>query len=339
MTTIKLHVQGMHCKACTLLIQERLKELNYVIEAKVSLENESAEVSGNFEDRSKEDLAREWSSLLSDVGYSMSVDKIDKEAKWDEFLYAVPIALLIVVLFVALQKLGIVNIIGGSEVTYGTAILIGFVASVSTCMAIVGGLVLSMSASFAKSGDTVKPQVYFHISRLVSFFILGGAIGALGAFLQLNFLVTSVLSILVAFVLLVLGINLLDITHWTKKLQFTLPTSFGHKVKRISSYNHTLTPVALGIATFILPCGFTQSMQLYALSTGSFFSGALTMFMFALGTFPVLAILSFSSFSVSNNKWKGVFFKTAGLVVIFFGVYNLMNALAVLGYVPFIFNF
>lgn len=339
MKTVKLHIQGMHCKACVTLIQGRLSELDYVTDAKVSLENEHAIVTGDFQDKNDEILAKEWSLLVSDAGYSMSVEKKKSKIEWQDFYYALPVAALIILLFAALQKLGIINLIGGSDLNYGTAVLIGLVASVSTCMAVVGGLVLSMSASYAKEGEAIKPQLYFHISRLVAFFVLGGIIGTLGSFLRLNLLAASILSILVALVLLVLGLNLLDITKWTRKFQFTLPASFGTKVKNLSSYNHTLTPVALGIATFILPCGFTQSMQLYALSTGSFFSGALTMFMFALGTLPVLAILSFSSFTVSDNKWKGVFFKTAGLVVIFFGIYNLTNALAVLGYIPFIFNF
>ncbi|MBP6911491.1 sulfite exporter TauE/SafE family protein [Patescibacteria group bacterium] len=48
----------------------------------------------------------------------------------------------------------------------------------------------------------------------------------------------------------------------------------------------------MGIGTFFLPCGFTQSMQVYTLSTGSFLAGGLTMLSFALGTLPMLLLLS-----------------------------------------------
>ncbi len=63
--------------------------------------------------------------------------------------------------------MGIVNLVDGSNVTYGTAFTIGIIASLSTCMAVVGGLVLSMSTTFAKTGDRVKPQMMFHVGRLV----------------------------------------------------------------------------------------------------------------------------------------------------------------------------
>jgi len=39
----------------------------------------------------------------------------------------------------------------------------------------------------------------------------------------------------------------------------------------------------------ILPCGPLQTMQLYALGTGSAFKGAASMFIFALGTVPSTA--------------------------------------------------
>jgi sulfite exporter TauE/SafE len=107
----------------------------------------------------------------------------------------------------------------------------------------------------------------------------------------------------------------------------------------VKKLNHTLTPVLLGIVTFFLPCGFTQSMQLYTLTTGSFLTGGLTMLVFALGTLPMLALLSFSSLSIQDKAKSGAFFKTAGLVVIFFAVFNLINSLVIIGLIPPVFNF
>ena len=118
-----------------------------------------------------------------------------------------------------------------------------------------------------------------------------------------------------------------------------MPKFLSRHAMGVSKLNHTLTPALVGIATFFLPCGFTQSMQIVALSTGNFMSGAMTMFAFALGTLPVLGLLSFSSFSISKSSKAGIFFKTAGLVVILFAVFNLINALVVINILPPIFNF
>ena len=80
-------------------------------------------------------------------------------------------------------------------------------------------------------------------------------------------------------------------------------------------------------------------MQIYTLTIGNFWTGALIMSAFALGTLPVLAILSFSSLGIHKKAQSGVFFKTAGLIVIFFGVFNLANALAAIGAIPPLFSF
>ncbi|MDP2815690.1 MAG: sulfite exporter TauE/SafE family protein, partial [Rectinemataceae bacterium] len=316
----------MHCKSCIALTEGELTDLPEVTHAESSLKTHTIDVTGDFGDRTPEQIAQLLTEPLKRHGYSVHLEKQPHKVRWADFTYAVPIAAVFVAIFIVLQKLGIVNLVGTGEMTYTTAFVIGLVASVSTCMAVVGGLVLSMSANYAKEGEAVRPQVLFHIGRLVSFFVLGGVIGVLGSVFQLGGTGTFVLSFIVAIILLILGLNLLDVFPWTKKFIPTLPSSFGKGVRGLKGATGALTPLLIGAATFILPCGFTQSMQLYTLTTGSYLEGALTMFVFALGTLPVLALLSFSALSIKKMQ-TGVFYKTAGLVVIFFGLFNLVNSL------------
>ncbi|MDO8561704.1 MAG: sulfite exporter TauE/SafE family protein [bacterium] len=336
--TYLFHVHGMHCSACTLLIEETFKELPHISRVKASLANHQVTVTGDFTE-SPEVIAEKLTQLVKGHGYTVSLEKSQKGAGWGDFVYALPIALVIIVGFLALQKAGLTNLITTSEVSYGTAFVLGLIASVSTCLAIVGGLVLSLSASSAKEGGTWRTQSLFHAGRLVGFFVLGGVVGIVGNSLHLGLTANIVLGIAVALVMLMLGINLLDVFHFTKRLQFTLPKMFSRHVVAGSKHDHYLAPVLVGIGTFFLPCGFTQSMQLYALSTGDFTAGALTMFVFALGTFPMLALLSFGSLNIAHKPWKGAFFKTAGLIVIALALLNLSNALATAGIINPIFNF
>lgn len=339
------HVHGMHCNACVLMTESEIGDLPNIIHVKSSLKNHSIEVIGHFGDKTLEQIAEELTIPLKSHGYTVSIERqqslqdLRHNTKWRDFKIAVPIALGFAILFVVLQKMGIVNLVSAGNVTYGTAFVIGIIASLSTCMAVVGGLVLSMSATFAKDGDNVRPQIMFHIGRIVSFFILGGVIGAIGAVFTLNTAMTFILSLIIGIVMLILGINLLDTFHWAKRLQPSMPRFIAKHAHGISKINHTLTPLLIGIATFFLPCGFTQSMQLYTLTTGSFLQGGLTMLVFALGTLPVLALISFSSFSIRNSSKSGIFWKTAGLVVIMFALFNLINSLVVIGVIPPIFNF
>lgn len=339
MQTYTFHVNGMHCQSCVILTETELGERPEVTQVKASLKNLSVDVTGDFGDKTPEAIASDLSVVLKPHGYTLTLEKQNHTVRWADFYIAGPIALVFIALFILLQKLGIVNLINASEVSYSTAFIIGLVASVSTCMAVVGGLVLSMSANFAKEGDKTRPQLFFHVGRLVSFFVLGGVIGALGSAFQLGLAGTFILSLLVAVVLLILGLNLLDIFPWAKKLQPTMPAFIGKRVHGLKNINHTLTPILIGVATFFLPCGFTQSMQIYTLTTGSFWTGALTMFVYALGTLPVLALLSFSSLGIHKKAQSGIFFKTAGIIVIFFGLFNLINSLVGFGLIPPLFNF
>lgn len=337
--TYTFHVNGMHCKACVLMIDSELEELPNVENVSASLKKHQVEVTGEFGDKTPEQIAEELSIPLVKHGYHLTVEKQTTKKNWSEFLYAVPIAVVFAALFVLLQKSGVVNLVDASEMSYGTAFLIGVIASVSTCMAVVGGLILSMSASYAKTGDTFKPQVLFHVGRIVSFFILGGIIGTIGAAFALNQTSTFVLSVLIGLVMLVLGVNLLEVFHFTKKLQPAMPKFISRHVLGISKFNHRFTPVLVGVATFFLPCGFTQSMQIYTLSTGNFISGGFTMLAFALGTLPVLALISFSSFNIKNSSKSGIFFKTAGLIVILFAMFNLLSSFVAMGWINPVFNF
>lgn len=345
--TFSFQVKGMHCHSCELLTESEIRAVPYVTAVKASLKNQTLEVSGYFGEMSESEAAKALTEFIEQYGYTLFplVDSGLKRPKynWSELKVAALIALAFVALFVFLQKIGLVNLVNATKLNYPTIFLIGVVASLSTCMAVAGGLVLSMSASFAANSQKWRSAsqsiTLFHLSRLVFFFVLGGLIGVLGSVFALSQTTNLILNILIVGVMLLLGINLLDLFHFTKKLQPSMPKFLSRHTIGLSKINHVLTPVLVGALTFFLPCGFTQSMQIYTLSTGSFLAGGLTMLVFALGTLPILALVSFSSFSVRHSSKKGIFFKTAGLIVILFALFNLVNSLAAAGVISPLFGF
>lgn len=344
--TYTFHVNGMHCSSCSLVIEQELSDLSYVESVHADSHKHMVTVTGDFEGVPQEELAKDFSTLLSPKGYTLSIEKStgDNEKKWpasagwSDFKIAIPIALGVIALFVLLQKIGLVNLVNTKNMSFGTAFAVGIIASLSSCAAVVGGLLLSMSATFAKEGDRIRPQLMFHGGRIISFFILGGVIGFVGSAFTLNITASFALGLIIGLVMLVLGINLLDIFHFTKRFQPAMPKFLSKHALGVSKWNHALTPFVVGVVTFFLPCGFTQSMQIYTLSTGGFFAGGLTMLSFAIGTLPVLALISFSSFSIKNSSKSGIFFKSAGLIVIAFALFNLINSLVVIGFIPPVFN-
>ncbi len=332
------HVEGMHCKSCVLLTESKVGSQSGVREVRANLHKQTIEIMGDFGEKTDLEIANYLSQSIEPNGYKIVLEKTEGQKKNNEFIIAVPIAVAFIGLFIALQKMGIVNLVDASSVSFGTAFVIGIVASLSTCMAVVGGLVLSMSAVFAKEGSKARPHIYFHLSRLVTFFLLGGVIGLVGKSFALNTVSTFVLGLAVGLVILVMGLNLLDL-KFAKRFSVSMPKRLGKITHGMTTINHSAVLMIAGLATFFLPCGFTQSMQIYTLSVGGFIPGALTMFAFALGTLPVLALISFGSFEVRKLSWRGIFFKTAGIIVIAFALFNIINSAVVIGIIPPIFNF
>ena len=334
METHKFYVSGMHCKACVLMTECELEESPSVTSAKTNLATETVVVTGEFDGLEPEIIAAELSKPLAKHGYALSVEKPPpKQKRWDELLYALPLAAALILAFAALQRAGLIQIIKGNNVPFVTPFLVGIVASLSSCLAVVGGVVLSLSATFARGGNATRPLIMFHSARIVSFFLLGGVLGALGSAFRLGSTATLIVQIAIAAVMLLLGINLLDLFPGTKKLQPSMPKFLSSRVIETSRLTNALVPMLVGILTFFLPCGYTQSMQLYALSTGSFLTGGLTMLAFAIGTFPVLALVSAGSVRMTSSANRGIFFKAAGILVIAFAAFNAYYALVAAGIV------
>ncbi|MFA5778233.1 MAG: sulfite exporter TauE/SafE family protein [Candidatus Paceibacterota bacterium] len=330
------YVTGTHCASCKILIEDILKEQEIVESVQVNLNKEIVEIETESE-KSAEELAEILTSKVKPNGYVLSVEKVKEEKKDDDVIWkAVPIGLAFLVLFFLLQRSGILNFGIGDKTTPLTSFIIGLIASVSSCLAIVGGLVLSLSAKVEQDENgktTKKPFILFHGGRLFGFALLGGVLGLIGEAIGINFLFSSILGLIASIVMILLGLNLVGIF---KKNKFTLPSNIFSFFRKIE--HATWTPILIGLGTFFLPCGFTQSMQVSALGSGSFISGLLIMFSFALGTLPMLALLSFGSASFANSKYALLFFKSAGVIVLGLGVFAFLAGLAGLGIINPLFN-
>ena len=125
--THKLYVNKMHCNACVVLTESELGSHPKVQSARSNLRTRSVEICGNFGDMALEDIAKELSKVLSE--HSLSAQDEKQNIKWGEFRTAIPIAVGFILFFLLLQKFGIVNLVKAGNVSYGTAFMIGIIAS------------------------------------------------------------------------------------------------------------------------------------------------------------------------------------------------------------------
>lgn len=223
-------------------------------------------------------------------------------------------------------------------------LVLGLTAGVSTCMAMVGGLVLGFSASHAaaltQDGQRLpsfvtrmRPQVAFNVGRIVGFGVLGAALGSLGSAVGLPTRLVGALALAVAVVMFLLGVRLTRISPrmaaWSPRLPAGLAGLLGIDAAAGRPYSDARTAL-VGAATFFLPCGFTQAVQVYALSTGSPASAGLIMATFALGTTPgLLAVASVPE--IATGKARGTVLQVVGVVVLAFALLNVTSGLNLLG--------
>ena len=217
--------------------------------------------------------------------------------------------------------------------------LFGILAGLSTCAALVGGLVLSMSKQwnevYADKNTAIQkatPHLMFNAGRLVFYALLGGILGLIGSKLQLSLGFSSVLVLGVSILMFFLALQMLGVKTF-QRFQISMPKFMTRYVANEKNFKGKYMPFIMGGLTFFLPCGFTITAQGLALISGSFLQGSLIMLAFALGTLPVLLSIGLSSSKLaSNKKLSERFLKTAGVVVLFFALFNANNQMNVLGY-------
>ena len=338
MTTCTLDIKGMHCRSCEILIEREIKNMPGVTSVYVNHKSGTAAVSseGELDERAVQEV-------LQRSGYSLGTEELPWFSRQAKDYGELGMAFLMAMgLYFIASSLGIVNLSTNHGSNYGnlfTVLAIGLTAGISTCMALVGGLVLGSSARYAEKHPMATgikkftPHLYFNLGRILSYFVLGGVVGWAGSIFQLSTSTLGYLTIAVGGVMLLLGGQLVDIFPKLKKISFTLPKgiaeALGIHQNANQEYSRT-NPMVSGAMTFFLPCGFTQAMQLYAMSTGNPLQGALTMGVFALGTAPGLLGVGGLSSVVKGQSAK-MFFKTAGVVVIALSFFNIKNGFNLAG--------
>ncbi|MEK7083476.1 MAG: sulfite exporter TauE/SafE family protein, partial [Patescibacteria group bacterium] len=244
---------------------------------------------------------------------------------------------IVVAAYLILKQFDLIPTLGISDtMSYGFVFAIGLVAAMSTCLAVTGGLLLAVAAKYNERFPSLagvqklKPHFYFNMGRIISYTILGGAVGALGSVLTFSPKATGFMTIAVSIVMVILGFQLLHLFPWMRKFQPKMPKFLAHKIHDVSGKDNKSAPFLLGASTFFLPCGFTQALQLYVLAKGDPITGALTMLAFSLGTLPALMSLSAIS-SFAKGAFQKYFLKFAGVAVVMLGFFNINNGIALTG--------
>ena len=335
-------VQGMHCASCEILVEKKLLDLPNIksVDASTGKGVVVVEYEGDRPNPEKlNNIFKQENYKFSDT-VGETKEKVESKKGISTTLIAFDIAIFIIIAFLVLDKLGIANFISlSSTSSLLTFFGFGLLAGVSSCAALVGGIVLSMSKQwqslYSENQSTVKklqPHIMFNTGRVVSYFVFGGILGLIGSKLQISLQFTSFLIVVISFLMIALGLQMLGVKAF-RKFQISMPKSATRHIANENNFQGKYMPFVMGALTFFLPCGFTITTQGLALLSGNMLSGALITGSFALGTVPVLLLIGLSSVKFSSKPHLAErFSKVAGFLVLFFALFNISNQMVVLGF-------
>lgn len=334
-------VKGMHCASCEILVEKKLLEINGIKSVEASTSNGRVTIEYEGEKPNNHYL----NSLFKEENYTF-FDKLKEEENTgikkgvNPTLFAFNIAIFVIIGFLFLNRSDVSGFLSVSSKSslpafFGFGLLAGF----SSCAALVGGMVLSMSKQWQSiysdkntNYEKLQPHLLFNAGRIISYAIFGAVLGMIGSKLQISLTFTSFLIITVSFLMVALGLQMLGVKS-LRKFQFALPKSVTRYIANENNFKARQMPFMMGAATVFLPCGLTIIAQGIALLSGSWLQGFLIMLFFALGTAPMLLAIGLSSVKFSSKPHLAErFSKVAGFLVLFFALYNINSQINVLGY-------
>ena len=342
-----LKIEGMVCVNCENLIEDILLDNNGVNKVEVSYTKGLAKINYNENKTSINDLIR----VISENGYkvidfSNEVNEdlsnknkkskkrdIDCANKDEDNTFLIIIIILGVILL--LKKFGVSNIFSvfptpTENTSYSMLFIIGLFTSLH-CVSMCGGINLSQCINYNDTIDkgtlsTIKPAFLYNLGRVISYTIFGAIVGGIGSIISFTGWMQSLIQLIASIFMIIMGLNMLNIFPWLRKLNPRMPKIFAKKFK--SKNNNS--PFFIGLLNGFMPCGPLQAMQIYAISTGSVTKGAISMFLFSLGTVPLMFGLGTLS-SYMSKKFSNKIMKFGAILVIVLGFSMFNNALALSG--------
>jgi len=329
MKKLILSITGMTCAGCELRIENNLKAINGVIKVRANYADGQVDISYD-ESKVKRSALKQ---AISDLDYQ--VEDKPAAAKTKEKVNVFQLAVIAIILLgvsVILERIGAFDFFSYfPEATegmgYAAVFVIGLLTSIH-CIGMCGGISLSqcVGAGGENNMERIRPSFMYNLGRIASYTVIGGIVGALGSLISFTGVMRGAVALFAGVFMIIMGLNMLDLFPWLRRFSLRLPKSIVGNRKGKSN-----SPLYIGILNGLMPCGPLQAMQLYALSTGSPVQGAISMFLFALGTSPLLFGFGAIS-SLLSKKFTAKMMMVSAVLVIVLGLGMLNTGISMSGF-------
>lgn len=320
----RLNIGGMSCINCQNKMEHKLKNTAGIEDAKVSYQTGVLDLVYDSDAITLEEIQ----TSIEKMGYAVLPEGDHTGTDMGRMLSLLVIILSLYVLF---QQLGILNLLvpgqlADAKMGYGMLFVIGLLTSVH-CIAMCGGINLSQCMSQEENRKkkesrfaVFRSSFLYNLGRVISYTVIGFILGFVGMVMGgtsgagVSVLFQGILKMLAGIFMVIMGMNMLEIFPWLRRFQLHMPKFFAAIIYKKKAKNRRALRV--GMLNGLMPCGPLQAMQIVALASGNPLAGAFSMFLFSLGTVPLMLGLG-SLVSVLSKKFaKGMMAVGAVLVVV-----------------------
>lgn len=319
----RIYIGGMTCVNCQNKIERKLNHTAGIQTAAVSYSKGYADIWYDTDIITLEAIK----TIIEKLDY-----KVLPEREKTDIGRNVSLMAIIAALYLVLQRLGILNLLvpsqlADSKMGYEMLFVVGLLTSVH-CIAMCGGINLSQCIPRGENESKSKlsafqPALLYNLGRVISYTVIGFILGAAGMLIGggsetgISTLLQGILKMAAGIIMVIMGVNMLGLFPWLRRFTPRMPAALAVKIGRKKSASRR--PLIVGLLNGLMPCGPLQSMQIVALGTGSPFAGALSMFLFSLGTVPLMLGLG-SLVSALGRKFSRTVMDVGAVLVAVLGL-------------------
>lgn len=314
-----IKIDGIHCDNCRKKIKEKLLKEKDIKEVEINKNIAKIISSKKLNDEKIIHLINSLDYFTKEEYISENIKDINSDCNLKEYMIIFFSLLILIFLIKKIFGYNIFNVIPtiDNNMTYGMLFITGLLTSIH-CVSMCGAINL-MTTFNRENKINLKNPILYNLGRLVSYTILGGIVGFIGSVISVNEIVNGCLIIFASLIMLLMSLNMLNI------LSFKWPRFI--KIKKNIKTNNALL---IGLLNGFMPCGPLSAMQVYALSTGSFIKGGLSMFLFCLGTIPLMLGVGLL-FNALKGRKRIILNKVASVLILLLSFGMLFRGLNTLG--------
>jgi len=331
--TKKFKAKGMHCTSCETLIERAASKIEGISNIKADYSTETVKVTF---DSDKTNIS-EISKAVEEKGYECSLFGTEKKGDLEHYningkvfgiIFGI-IGLLVIGYFGFRFIEGIQLPEISQNMGYGLLLVVGLLTGFH-CVSMCGGFVVSYTTKHTQEGTKAhKSHFAYGLGKIISYTVIGAGFGLLGSIITFTPLMRGIAGIIAGLFLVIFGLNMLNVFPWLRRIRLKTP-SFVSKFVGKESQKHS-SPLVIGLLNgLMIACGPLQAIYIMAAGTGSMIEGAKLLFVFGLGTLPVMLGFGFITSFISKKATHKIL-KASGAIVILLGLIMLNRGLALTG--------